>query len=199
LKRAHARSVWIALTCAALLCAGVMAQGAADPEKAAAPADTDAMTASGSAEGGAGTSVEKSGSDWLDDASSKGDSALDDVPGIGVVLIRLVVAMLVIIGVLVGGLFAVQKISRRKFSLGLGGKDRPLRVVDRLMLGSKTYVCLMHVCGRYLVVGVTEKEMTVLTEVALPGEAEGRDGETPFSKELADAKSGLPAEHSSDG
>jgi len=199
LKRGRIRSALVVLACAALFCAVGLAQGATAAEKADAPADTDAVTATGGAGSIGRTGAEKPDGSWLDtDTPSKRDSALDDAPGLGNVLIRLTVAMLVIIGVLVGGLFVVQKISRRKFNLGFGGKDRSLRVVDRLTLGSKTYVCLMQVCGRYLVVGVTEKEMTVLTEVALPGEPEDGDKEMAFSGVLADAKSGANTERSSE-
>ncbi len=42
--------------------------------------------------------------------------------------------------------------------------------MEKISLGAKTHLCLLNACGRYLVIGVTEKEINVLMEVTLPGD-----------------------------
>jgi flagellar biogenesis protein FliO len=95
-------------------------------------------------------------------------------PNMTSTLARMVLAMVLILGLLVGGLFLVQKFSRRRFHLGAG--DRPLRILDKVALGPKSSIVLLKTSGRHLVLGVAEKEISVLMEVELASEGEQSAG-----------------------
>ncbi len=92
----------------------------------------------------------------------------------GAMLARLVLAMLLVLALLVGGVVLFQRFGRR--ALKLGGRDRPLRILDRLALGPKKSVCLLSAGGRHLLLGVGEKEITLLMEMSLPQEPAEEDG-----------------------
>jgi len=110
-----------------------------------------------------------------------------DLPDMSTALVKLVVVMLLLLGLLVAGVLVFQRFARGRLKLGRG--NRPLRIVDKLALGPKTGICLLNACGRYLVLGVAEKEISVLMEVPMPSEG---GEENDFSGALA----GLSAEGS---
>jgi len=113
-----------------------------------------------------------------------------DMPNAGALLGRLVLAMGLILAVLVGGLWLLQRFGRR--ALHLKGGERPLRVVDRIALAPKRWVCLLSVGGRYLLLGVAEKEISLLTEVLSPDDPETPPGDGDFSSLLRE-RSSAPA------
>lgn len=124
---------------------------------------------------------------FLDEPDPEG--AAPNVPSMGKALARLVGAMALILALLVGAAVVFKKVMRRGGIKLPGGGDRPLRVIDRLSIGPKQGVVLLNACGRYLVVGVCEREMSVLMEVTPP-----EDGaEKPFAATLSDAVQPAPA------
>jgi flagellar biogenesis protein FliO len=104
------------------------------------------------------------------DSPESADTAGSAVPRVGVTLARLVGALALIGALLLGSLILFKRFAGRALKLTRGGSEKPLRVVERVSLGAKTHICLLNACGRYLVIGVTEKEINVLTEITLPGD-----------------------------
>lgn len=110
----------------------------------------------------------------------KPDVSGADLPDMSKALVKMVLFMMLLLGLLVAGAVAFHRFARGKIKLG--GTDRPLRIIDRLTLGPKSGVCLINACGRYLVLGIAEKDISVLLEVPITTE----DGtETDFSGALA--------------
>ena len=166
----------IALLVLMLTGGALCAQGAetADAVAPAMAADMEAlqppMPAEGvSEEGGDSAAESKSASGdpnadlpyTLDEPG--GDAPESPVPDMGKTLARLVLATALILGALVGGFVIFKRVGAQR--LKLGGGRQGLRLVDRLALGPKHAVCLINVAGRYLVVGVAEREMNLLTEL----------------------------------
>lgn len=89
---------------------------------------------------------------------------ISDVPKMPRAISRVVVVMIFLFALLLGGLVIFQKISRKGLNFG-GDSKRPLRVVDRVSVGPKSSVCLVQTCGKALVLGVSEKEITVLMDM----------------------------------
>ncbi len=148
LQGPRTRRVWIVVGLLIVSCSGLAL---------AAGPDSDAVRS------------ESADSLWDDASFDQKDMA--PVPDVGAMLGRLVLAMLLILALLVGGVILFQKFGRR--ALKLGGGERTLRMVDRLALAPKKWACLVNVGGRYLLLGVGEKEITLLTEITLwqePGE-----------------------------
>lgn len=106
----------------------------------------------------------------LDEMDTKGSAA--EVPSMGATLAKLVIIMVLLFALLLGGLVIFQRVSRR--GIHFGGANRPLRMVDKLALTPKHSVCLIHTCGRYMVLGVAEKEINVLMEVTPTDEEEAK-------------------------
>jgi flagellar biosynthetic protein FliO len=157
---------------ALLLCAAIAAPAVAWGAPGSAAPAAQPATASGPA-AATGTSAPEggraiTGPSFLDspDAVEAPGSAL---PNVGITLARLVGATLLIVAVLVGGALLFKRFAKRALNFSRGA-DSPLRVVERLALGPKNQVCLIQACGRYLVIGVTEKEINVLMEVTPAGD-----------------------------
>lgn len=88
-------------------------------------------------------------------------------------LVRVVLVMVLLSAVLTGGLVLFQRISRR--GLKFGSESRPLRMVDRLVLGPKSSVCLVQTCGKIMVLGVSDGDISVLmdTDITSPSDNAG--------------------------
>ncbi len=72
-----------------------------------------------------------------------------------------------------------------------GGNSRYMRVIDQLMLGQDRHIAVIQVGGKYLLVGVTAGQISILSEVKdeelfpLAPEGEGGGAEVPsFGKML---------------
>jgi flagellar biogenesis protein FliO len=104
------------------------------------------------------------------DSPEGAETAGSAVPHVGTTLARLVGALVLIGALLLGGLILFKRFAARTLKFARGGAEKPLRVVEKVSLGAKNHVCLLNACGRYLVIGVTEKEINVLTEITLPGD-----------------------------
>jgi flagellar biogenesis protein FliO len=154
------------MTAAVLLCVG--AGAAEDPPAGAALATTAASAAVTAPDSSAARAAAPATS--FMDAPEGADTAGSAVPHVGAALARLVGALALIGALLLGGLVLLKRFAGRTLKLARGGPEKPLRVVERVSLGPKTHICLINACGRYLVVGVTEKEINVLMEVTLPGD-----------------------------
>ncbi len=102
------------------------------------------------------------------DESEPAEPLAPPVPELGPALLKMVGAVVLLLGLLVGGLLAFQKFARR--GVKFGRTERPLRIVDKLAIGPKKWVCLLNVCERYVVLGLAEKEINVLMEVTPPDE-----------------------------
>ena len=154
------------MTVAVLLCAGAVAAGdSATGSTVAATAGSAAGTASDSA----AIPAAKPETSFMDSPEGA-DTAGSAVPHVGVTLARLVGALVLIGALLLGGLVLFKRFAGRTLKFARGGTEKPLRVVEKVSLGAKTHICLLNACGRYLVIGVTEKEINVLMEVTLPGD-----------------------------
>jgi flagellar biogenesis protein FliO len=149
---------WLLVFCAAPAAGQAAEAGPSPHDGQASAADTDAAKA------------ENDRIDW-GDVDEQGGQPLPNAegPNLWSVMANLIVAMVVIVGIVVAGMVVMQKLGGRK--VGFGGKDKPLRVVDRQMLGPKKAVVLLNACGRYLVLGVADKEIAVITEVDFPADA----------------------------
>ena len=104
------------------------------------------------------------------DEDAEAPGQVPEGPGLAQTLLRLALALAFIFALLVGGLILFQRVARRGIKLP-GAGDRPLHVVDRVSLGPKQGVVLLNACGRRLLIGVSEKEMTVLTELDAQADA----------------------------
>jgi flagellar protein FliO/FliZ len=171
-----------ALLATLLLMAACLAVGqaaAADP----AASRTETATTAGTTSTGADDLA------FLSDNTGK--TANSDMPDMGAAAMRMVITMLVLCGLLVGGMVLFNRYARRR--LKLGGGERPLRVLDRVQLGPKKSVCILNACGRRLLLGVGERDVTLLLELDLP-----EDSATPanFSGELTQAARNEAATHS---
>jgi flagellar biogenesis protein FliO len=168
-KRIAAQCRWlpVAVTVAVLLCAGAVA--AADSGAGSAVAAT-AGSAAGTTSNSAAIPAVKPETSFMDSPEGAADTAGSAVPHVGVTLARLVGALVLIGALLLGGLVLFKRFAGRTLKLARGGTEKPLRIVEKISLGAKTHLCLLNACGRYLVIGVTEKEINVLMEVTLPGD-----------------------------
>ncbi|MGO8702610.1 MAG: flagellar biosynthetic protein FliO [Candidatus Brocadiia bacterium] len=189
MKRIAAQCRWlpVAMTVAVLLCAG--APAAADPAAGSTVAATAGSAADTVSNAAANPSVKPEAS-FMDSPEGAADTAGSAVPHVGVTLARLVGALVLIGALLLGGLVLFKRLAGRTLKFARGGTEKPLRIVEKISLGAKTHLCLLNACGRYLVIGVTEKEINVLMEVTLPGdESAPRD----FAALLAGAATGGPS------
>jgi flagellar biogenesis protein FliO len=107
------------------------------------------------------------------------------VPKFGEAMGRLIGVMVLLFALLVGGLVLFQKFSRR--GLTLGGESRPLRVMDRVSLGPRSSVCLVQTCGKALVLGVSEKEITVLMDMDLAPQSGQEAGFAGTMQQVSDS------------
>ena len=155
---------------ALLLCAApCLAQPAeAAPQADAVSVDTDAVSADTDAPRQSDSeSLPLFGDEEDESAEEKLPTAM---PPLGSVLLRLVGSLALILVLLVAGLYVAQKVSRK--NLNWGGANRPLRIIDKLPLGPKKYLFLTNLCGRYVILGVTDKGIDLLLEVTPAGEGE---------------------------
>lgn len=168
MKRIAAQRRWlpIAMTVAVLLCAGALA--AADSSTGATAAATAGSTMT-TLPNSAVVPTAKTETSFMDSPEGT-DTAGSAVPHVGVTLARLVGALVLIGALMLGGLILFKRFAARTLKFARGGTEKPLRVVEKVSLGAKSHICLLNACGRYLVIGVTEKEINVLTEVTLPGD-----------------------------
>ena len=167
MKRMAVQCRWlpVAMTVAVLLWAGAVA--AQDSAAGAAVAATAGSTAGTTPDAAAARPAAPVS---FMDAPEVADTTGSAVPHVGVTLARLVGALVLIGALLLGGAILVKRFAGRTLKFARGGPEKPLRVVERVSLGAKTHICLLNACGRYLVIGVTEKEINVLTEITLPGD-----------------------------
>lgn len=77
-------------------------------------------------------------------------------------MLELTVRLVVSLAIVVGLLLLIARIGGRKFQ---GRADAPVRVVHRQPLSRTSAVALVEVGGRVLVLGTTEHQVTVLTEL----------------------------------
>ena len=142
--------------------AEMSSQAAAQPS-AAQPATESAATQENDA-----------ADDILLEEDERASDFRDQVPDMSRVLVRFVLAMVAVVALLAAGLVGYQKLTRRGFKLGRAAPPGGgLHIVDKLALGPKQWVCLLNTCGRYLVLGVAEKEISVLMELTFPEETAG--------------------------
>lgn len=72
--------------------------------------------------------------------------------------------LLVLIGIVAGMLFLYRLAVKYKFNLKPKNTEYDLRRVDTIHLGYKKFVSVVEVKDRVLVLGVGEKEISLLTE-----------------------------------
>ena len=152
------------------------ASGEVQPQPVAQPSATQPATES------AANQENAAADDILLEEEEPVSDFRDQVPDMSRVLAKFVLAMVVVVALLVVGLMGYQKLTRRGFKLGRAAPPGGgLHIVDKLSLGPKQWVCLLNACGRYLVLGVAEKEISVLMELTFPEET---DGEQSFTQTL---------------
>jgi flagellar biogenesis protein FliO len=162
----QASRLLVAMAIAVLLCASAVA---AEDSAAGAPRGATAGSSAGTTPDSAATRAAAPAASFMD-APEGAEATGSAVPRVGLTLARLVGALVLIGALLLGALILLKRFAGRTLKLARGGPEKPLRIVERVSLGAKTHICLLNACGRYLVVGVTEKEINVLMEVTLPGD-----------------------------
>lgn len=80
-----------------------------------------------------------------------------------VVLLRLVLA----VGVVVGLLLVTARLTRRVGSGGAGPARGAIRIVARQPLGRNASIAVIETAGRTFVLGVTDRQVSLLSEQAL--------------------------------
>jgi flagellar biogenesis protein FliO len=174
-KRNVARCRWLPVAMAVAVLLAAVAVAAGDSTAGSTVATSTGLTAAtaGSTDGATANSAAvqaaKPQTSFMD-APEGADTTSSAVPNVGSTLARLVGALVLIGALLLGGLVLFKRFAGRTLKFARGGTEKPLRVVEKVSLGAKNHVCLLNACGRYLVIGVTEKEISVLTEITLPGD-----------------------------
>ena len=179
----------VALTVAVLLCAGA---AAAEESPVGATVAATGGAIAGTTSNAAAIPAARPEASFMDSPEGA-DTAGAAVPHVGITLARLVGALALIGALLLGGLILFKRFAGRTLKFARGGTEKPLRVVEKVSLGAKTHICLLNACGRYLVIGVTEKEINVLMEVTLPGD---ESAPNDFAALLAGAASAGPEKRS---
>ncbi len=89
-------------------------------------------------------------------------------------LTRIGISLLVIIGVIYALVFILRRFSGRQFG---GRGKRTIQVVEQTFLAPKKSICLLKMADRALLVGVTDSNINLLTEMPwdeLPEKSGGR-------------------------
>jgi flagellar biosynthetic protein FliO len=81
--------------------------------------------------------------------------------GFGVLLFKTIFALIVVIGLVYLGTWAMRKL----MNVQKKGKGIPINVIGSSMLGPKKGIYLVEVDGRWLVLGVTDSSISYLTEL----------------------------------
>ncbi len=188
MKRIAAQRRWlpVALTIAVLLCTWA---AAAEDSVAGAALAVTAGSGAGTTSNSAANPAARPETSFMDSPEGA-DTAGAAVPHVGTTLARLVGALTLIGALLLGGLILFKRFASRTLKFARGGTEKPLRVVEKVSLGAKTHICLLNACGRYLVIGVTEKEINLLTELTLPDD---ESAPKDFAALLAGAASAGPS------
>ena len=79
-------------------------------------------------------------------------------------LLKMISALAVVLGVMLGGLWAVRKLMKKT---GTGVDDgQKIRVLSTRYLGPKSSIMLLDVLGNVIVVGVTGTQISMLTTIS---------------------------------
>ena len=105
------------------------------------------------------------------------------LPEVGAGARRVVLVMVGLTAAVIGGFLIFARLNRRGLRATAG--SRPLRVMDRVALGPKKYACVLNACGRHLLIGIGEREITLLMELDLPRD---ENAATDFFSELTQAE-----------
>ncbi|MCP4688555.1 MAG: flagellar biosynthetic protein FliO [Desulfobacterales bacterium] len=111
-------------------------------------------------------------------------------------LLKMMLALVVVVGGLVGALFYIRK---KLKAPGPGGRDRPIKVLATQYLGVKKCISLVEVPGAVLVLGITNEQIRLLDKIEdaaildqLKGSNTGPGGPMSFSDHLKKWSSNLP-------
>jgi flagellar protein FliO/FliZ len=113
----------------------------------------------------AGRSASKSQSLAASDATGPGanETSGDDGTGLLSALVKMISALVVVVVCIYGGMWLLGRISGRgKYG---GGSNRNLEVIETTYVGPKKTVSLVRVGERAVLVGVTDSQVNVLTEL----------------------------------
>ena len=106
--------------------------------------------------------------------------------------IKMVLVLLILLGALVGALYAVRRVSGGRH---FGG--RPIQVLATTYLGPGRAVSLVEIPGKVLVLGVTKNDIRVLDRIEDPDvmdgfrAADGPEAPSAFSDHLKRLTAGL--------
>jgi flagellar biosynthetic protein FliO len=78
-------------------------------------------------------------------------------------LTRIGLSLLIIIGVIYISVFLMRRLSGRRTG---GGKGKTIQVIEQTFLSPKKSVCLLKLADRAVLVGITEANISLLTEMA---------------------------------
>jgi flagellar protein FliO/FliZ len=92
------------------------------------------------------------------------------LPSYGGLLLRTVIAL----GVVVALAYVALRYGLPRLMPGLRSAGGPLRIVARQALDTRRQVVIVEACGRYLLLGVAEGSVTLLTEIAPEAVAEAQ-------------------------
>ena len=88
-------------------------------------------------------------------------------------LLRIAGSLVVIIVFIYGAVFLLRKLSGNR--VGGAGRDKTVRLIEQTYLAPKKSVCLIKMADRAVLVGVTEAQISMLTEMewdSLPQKAQ---------------------------
>jgi len=81
-------------------------------------------------------------------------------------MITIVMKMFAALGVVLGGLFVAFYLSRRVSKLQTAGnKETLIRVLANKFIGLKKNICVVEIPGALLILGITSKNITLLTKI----------------------------------
>lgn len=104
--------------------------------------------------------------------------------GIGLMVLKSLGMLCVVLGVLIGILYVVKRITQTQ----TGRRDKSMiRHMSTFYLAPKERVVLLNVMGRNILIGVTPQTITHLTDLAPMGEDDPKDEQMarePFFKSL---------------
>lgn len=78
-------------------------------------------------------------------------------------LTRIGLSLLIIIGIIYISVFLMRRLSGRRTG---GGRGKTIQVIEQTFLSPKKSVCLLKLADRAVLVGITEANISLLTEMA---------------------------------
>lgn len=96
-----------------------------------------------------------------------------DQPDFIATAIKMFSALLLVLGIFMGSFYLLRRVVKR--DVGTRGRN-VIRIIDRSYIGVKKSVTLVDVAGKVLVLGVTDNQISLLTQIEDPDRIEQLKG-----------------------